>query len=67
MSGTKIAEKLGLSISQTYRVIRAGMKGKKRKKGGPGVGTWFTPEKPKRKKKVVKKKVAKKKVAKKKK
>ena len=67
MSGTKIAEKLGLSISQTYRVIRAGFKGKKRGRGGVAIGTWPTPEKPRRKKKPAKKKGAKKTLARKKK
>ncbi len=59
-SGTAVAKKFKLSISQTYRIIDASIKGKKKtakKKVAP---------KKVAKKKVVKKKVAKKKVAKKK-
>ena len=67
ISGTAIAKKFGLSISQTYRMINAGKKGKKkvakRKTKPKAIGTWPTPEKPKRK--APKKKVAKKKMVKK--
>ena len=70
-SGTAIAKKFGLSISQAYRIINGGKKGRKkaakRKTNPRAIGTWPTPEKPKSKKKAVKKKVTKKKVAKKKK
>ena len=39
-----IAGKFNLSLTQTYRVIRAGIKGKRRKNGGPCVGSWPTPK-----------------------
>lgn len=57
-SGTAIAKNFGLSISQAYRIINEGKKGKKKVKKAV---------KKKTVKKVVKKKVTKKKVAKKKK
>ena len=56
ISGMKISEKFNLSVSQTYRILRAGMKGKKRKIKGQGVGSWFPPERWKSKKVVRKKK-----------
>jgi len=75
-TGTVLAKKFKLSISQTYRIINEGKRGKKkvkkaaRKKTNPkAIGTWPTPEKPKRKvlrKKVTKKKVVRKKVKRKK-
>ena len=68
-SGTAIAKKFGLSISQAYRIINEGKKGRKkaakRKTNPKAIGTWPTPEKPKRKKKAVRKMVTKKNVAKK--
>jgi len=45
MSGEAVAKKFKLSDSQTYRIFKSSLKAKK---GTAAIGTWPTPEKPKK-------------------